>query len=397
MTTIDTNLPRIVGEAAPAQNIDARRDRDARREWRYSGQGNDAMLIFGALGLAYLADPFGMGGTSEAVAAQTRMGEAGFGPSNGFASPALGSEIAAPAMAASGLPSIAGGLPTDIGFPAAASGFGQFGAYAANDPTPAAAFAIGAGAGAMVSLGGGGSAFHATFAAVSMAPLGAAPIHASPTIVLSPTTIVQVNVSASDHAAEATAIAITHIETITDSIVFIGGNTAIASAINFAPVMQSNGLYGASDPAGGGGGYALQMYQQNIAFMDTDAVAIAISATIIGSAVNSVVVMLGNTAHAGALNIAPLNQENSVTNKFGAFDDTAFGALHEAQLPRPEDMAEVRTASDELFGKTLGSVLDAAYLEANGLAEILGALPPDAVAQSGYEGELAGFQDIVQA
>lgn len=395
MTTIDTNLPRIIGEAAPAQNIDARRDRDARREWRYSGQGNDAMLIFGALGFAYLADPFGMGGTSEAVAAHTRMGEAGFGPSNGFASPALGSEIAAHGMSASSLPSIAGGLPTDIGFPAAASGFGQFGIYAGNDPSPAAAIAIGAGA--MVSLGGGGSAFHATFAAIPMPSPGAAPLHASPTIVLSPTTIVQVNVSASDHDAEATAIAITHIEAITDSVVFIGGNTAIASAINFAPVMQSNGLYGASDFAGGGGGHGLQMYQQNIAFMDTDAVAIAISATIIGSAVNSVVVMLGNTAHAAAFNIAALNQENSVTNKFAAFDDTAFGVLHEALLPRPEDMAEVETASSNLFGKTLGSVLDAAYLEANSHAASLGALPPHAVAHSEYEVDLEGFQENGQA
>ena len=113
----------------------------------------------------------------------------------------------------------------------------------------------------------------------------------------------QPNVAVSDDDAVATAHALTYINEITDSVVYIAGNVATATAVNVAPTEQINAA------AGGG---ATQ--QSNVAFTDNDADAVAVALTHVNTARDSVLIFGGNSANAEALNVAPVIQSNVATD-----------------------------------------------------------------------------------
>lgn len=416
----------IAGLGHPADTVEGaraaleRRDRDRRGGWRYLGQPGDAWLLFGALGLAALADPFAMramNAAREGTAVGGRSGDLGEAPlavarAGGVALPAAAE--AEPASTASVLvssggpaPGLGGGFSPAVGSVAAAPGVvgGGLG------------IGIASASGVKVlAFGEAGLSATIAFSAASAAP-APAPIQVLQ-VVVPPPMVVQINMSTSDHDAVAVAVAITRIETITDSIVFIGGNTAIASAVNIAPVIQANGLealfgsggfggWGSSGWGAAGHGSGFEATQLNLSRSDNDAVAIAISASFVGTAVNSIVVFLGNDAQASAFNFAPVVQSNtlvavageaptpeaaSLPRLFAAFDDATFGAGHEAALPGPEGLPDVASADRDLLGEALGTAL-------RGADDIAGALGPlqEAAAAGLFPSDLVDLAGMLEA
>lgn len=418
----------MIGDSAelghPADTVEGarsaleRRERDRRGGWRYLGQPGDAWLLFGALGLAALADPIAMramGVVRESTAAGGRSGDLGEAP----VPVARAGAVALPA-AAEAEPAAAGPVFGSSGGPAPAFGGGfspAVGSVASAPGIAGGGLGIGIASASGVSvLSFGEAGLSATIAfSAGVAQAGPAPIQVLQ-VVVPPPMVVQVNMSTSDHDAVAVAVAITRIETITDSIVFIGGNTAIASAVNIAPVIQANGLealFGSgsfggwgSSGWGAGPGSGFEATQLNLSRSDNDAVAIAISASFVGTAVNSIVVFLGNDAQASAFNFAPVVQSNDLAvvaggaptggaaplpRLFAAFDDAAFGAGHEAALPGAEKLPDVASAERDLLGDALGTALRSADNVADALgplqeAATAGLFPSDLV-------ELAGLME----
>lgn len=362
-----------------------RRERDRRGGWRYLGQPGDAWLLFGALGLAALADPFAMRAMNvarEGNAAGGRSGDLGEAPVAVARAGSVALPAAAEAEAAATVFGSSGGPMPGLG----GGGFSPaVGSVASAPGVAGGGLGIGIASASGVSvLSFGEAGLSATIAfSASLAQAGPAPIQVLQ-VVVPPPMMVQINMSTSDHDAVAVAVAVTRIETITDSIVFIGGNTAIASAVNIAPVIQSNGLE-AMFGGGGFGGWGssgwgaaglgqsgFEATQLNLSRSDNDAVSIAISASFVGTAVNSIVVFLGNDAQASAFNFAPIVQTNdlavvaggaptpdaaSLPRLFAAFDDAAFGEGHEAALPGPEGLPGVASAGRDLLGDALGTAL----------------------------------------
>jgi hypothetical protein len=160
----------------------------------------------------------------------------------------------------------------------------------------------------------------------------------------------QLNFSMSDHDADAVSTSSTLIGQIVSSIVFIGGNVAVANATNAAPVTQLNVA------AGGGGAWPRPGEQDhqalNLAVTDNDARATAIAQTHIASAVDSIIIAVGTTAVASAVNHSPVTQVNH--GRFASLDDQAFSATN-ALIADNDSLAFAEAGI--LVGSSIGSMV----------------------------------------
>lgn len=200
----------------------------------------------------------------------------------------------------------------------------------------------------------------------------------------------QANVSFSDHDATSISASITYIGSIVDSTVFLGANTAIATALNIAPVVQAN--WGGF----GGGGAADQL---NLAVTDNDATAVAFAGTFIGAATNSVIHVGGTQAASLALNLAPTTQTNlallgdppagdalgaaELAQLNGALgDNDALAAAQAAVLIGEEALAPATTPAD--LGSLAADLGPLPTLDPGTLAALIAVLsqPEDGIAET---------------
>lgn len=141
------------------------------------------------------------------------------------------------------------------------------------------------------------------------------------------------NLAITDNDAIAVAQANTFIDSISNSVVYLGGNTATAIAYNLSPVDQANWAVGVPATMDGfGAGSDLSL---NAAITDNDAIAFAEAGTYINEAVNSILIFEGNSALASATNLAPVTQMNSYLGGFSALENAGHSSLDDGAMPLP--------------------------------------------------------------
>lgn len=314
------------------------------RPGRHAAQNNEASLIGGVVGLAEFLGPGALAGSPFAASGS------GSGPTAAPAAmPALAHGDTAPASAApasaqsedpASAPSSVDAQPVStppsetasspgVAAHSSAAAPGAGGAPPASAP-PAAA-PIGAANGGSASGGAAQPQQGKAVEAPVVEPPAAQPF-------LQPgasfAAFMQGNVSASDHDATAVSHAVTFIESIHNSIVFLGDNIAVANALNIAPVTQLNQFFGFGGQSfggqsfGGAGPASAQL--TNMAVTDNDATAVAVAGTWINHAYDSIIVVGNSIATANATNLSPVTQINKAL--FDAFDDPSFGSVHETNF-----------------------------------------------------------------
>ncbi|WP_230532586.1 hypothetical protein [Microvirga roseola] len=178
---------------------------------------------------------------------------------------------------------------------------------------------------------------------------GEAWIQTSPVV----SAVQQTNATVADHDAIASATANTFIDQIYESIVFVGGNTAVATAVNIAPVEQLN------QNAAYASGLSENSYgspQFNVTVADNDAVSYSEAGTYINYSYNSIIVVLGNTAAADALNYSPVEQTNQ-GNRPTASSASSFDELSQANWATGDSDSDATANSHVVINSSVSSMI----------------------------------------